>query len=159
MENKNPYNLTLSDICVVGCFDVLSLRKVSAIKRSLAEYAMNGDVHIAVLGDLLAFDLGESIPLQDEERRAKFVCLKTQIKPTLVTDDIALKRYIQEKQPYCRFIVLSSESREIKESLKKLFDIYSCVFSFVDAFHSDNKRYMNYISKHGNNSRKTAPAQ
>lgn len=145
--NENPYSLDLKDIAVVGTFDVMSLRKNSAIKSALMKYAQEGAVHIAVIADMLAYKYQETVPLQEEERRAKNVFLITGLKPFLIMGENALMQYIKEKQPYCRFIMLSSESKEMKDYLKRLLEESNCVFSVQDAFQSDNSKFQRFLEK------------
>lgn len=147
MENTNPYNKNLHDIAIIGAFDMISKRKVSAIKKAVANHGMKGSVHIGIIADMPAYHLQEVIPHQEEERRAKMIILTTGIKSTLLMEINAIRQYIEEKKDYCRFIILSTESKPMKDSLKTILEEFNCVYSVLDAFNSDNARAIAYFEK------------
>lgn len=141
---QTKYDKQLENISIIGTFDVLSLRKVSSIKRAVTKHALGGEIYIGLLADELAFDLQETVPLQEETRRAYFIHLTTKVEPLIITNKEALRVYLEEKNQHCRFIYLASENKVLKDRFKEVLEEINAVYESVEAYNSDNRRALHY---------------
>lgn len=146
MNTANPYNKNLTNITIIGCYDVLSLRKVSSIKNSISKYACD-ELHIGVVGDELAFLLQEQYPLQDEDKRMNNLYTQLKIRPQGLSVVKELLDFIQERNVTNRFIILASENGVFKDSVSAMLEKNNCVYNYEESFSSDNERYQAWLEK------------
>lgn len=143
---ENPYNKQLTDLTVLGTFDVLSLRKVSSIKNALAKYDCD-ELHIGLVGDDLAFEIQEQYPLHEENRRMRYLHTQLKIRPQGLSVLKQLDDFVKKYKEKSRFIILASESGVFKDSVSAMLEKNNCIFSYEEAFSADNKKYQAWLEK------------